>query len=636
MRTPAAGTATRTGKAIAETTATLLLCLAAIVGPLALGGTHPLAIAGLTVVMAVVISLWAIFQRPRPMQVAVPLACFILPWLQLVPLPDRLLGAIAPLSANAWKAAHAEMADAWGQVSMDPAETAAAARRGFLAVGTAAAVASLSLRPRHRNCLVAAMAVSGGVIWTLGLAFPVKLHSFLLLGAIGFQGPLMPGRTPLEPPPATAGFGFPEMVRVVGQQYAADSWVVGDGFGPYLVTNHFAGALTLTIPFLVAGWLVVSRRRLPPWLRHTVAASLFGGAAFTLGALVQSRAGTASFVLAMLVFTCFSAPAGRLRWLMAAATLGFLVIVAGFSAVLYGLFDGVGSLLPVRFQPQFAALQSDSRIAASRAAMRVFVSSPLVGTGLGTFGDLYPTMVRDGIPLYFAHNEYAQLLSETGVSGAAVAVILLVLLVTSALRCWEKSSDAERTLGAGAWAAVAGILLHSCFDWNLRVPANCFFTCIASGLALVSGATAVPQRLGTRPGGFECRAVAVALVLAAVVAAVFQIRDTASELTQRQIRSAIVAARRHAADPEAPSPQAALEAAVAAGERMTAWDPGDAQLAVALGQAYLHLASLPVPIDAANASIERAADAFRLARRNCAACRGLAEAQPFDLPREGE
>lgn len=620
--------ADRSGGNFAAVVATMLVCIGCIAAPLALGGTHHLAIAGLNAGMAIVVCLWAAFLRPNRLQLAMPLVVFAGALLQLIPLPDGLLVSLAPISAGAWTVAHEGEPDAWGRISIDPAETAAAARHGLLAMGTVATVYGLSLRSKYRNWIIGAMALSGAVIWTLGLVFPVQLNSFLLLGFFSFRGPLMPGRTPLEPPYATAAFGFPDPVQILGRQYLADSWIVGDGFGPYLITNHFAGALTLTIPMLAAAWLSVSRDRLPAWLRGGVAGVIFACAFATLALLVKSRAGAASFLLAAITFGCLIARPGPWRMIMSTVTIGYVAAIIGFIAVLFGPFHGIDRFFPERLQPAVTVLLTDGRVIACHVAERMFLASPLLGTGLGTYGDLYPRMVDDGTTSYFAHNEYAQLLAEAGIAGLLFLGAAAYLLVRSAVAFWRNAAHEDRILGAAAWAAVTGILMHSCFDWNLRVPANAFLACATTGLALAAGSKRSQQRERPRDADSGRSALAATFILVVLATAVFQARDSASDFVQRRLREAITSARRHAADPKAASPEQLLESAIAAGKHMTKWDPGDAQLDASLGQAYLHLAAMPMPMNDVDLAL-RSADAwFQTARRNCAVCRGIADPQP--------
>jgi len=625
VKSPRAAEPIPVGRHVAATIATAVVCLGCVAGPLALGGTHALAIAGLNAGMAIVTCLWAVFFHPSRLQLAIPLAVFLGALCQVIPLPDGLLVRLAPKSAAAWKVAHEGLPHSWGRISIDPAETAAAARHGLLAMGTAAAVCSLSRQPAHRGWIIASMGLSGATIWILGLLFPVEVNSFKLLGFIDFRGPLMPGRTPLEPPCATAAFGYPDLVHILGRQYFADSWIVGDGFGPYLITNHFAGALTLTIPMLAATWLVATRNRLPTWVRGMVVALLFTGAFATLALLVKSRAGTASFLLAATTFACFTSRAGAVRTILATVTIGYVAAVIGLVIVLFGPFHGIDRLFPARFQPAVTALLTDGRVVACHVAERLFLASPLVGTGLGTYGDLYPGMVSDGTTSYFAHNEYAQLLAEAGFAGLLFLIALLYLLVRSALVFWRNAPHEDRVPGAAAWAALAGILMHSCFDWNLRVPANAFLAWVTTGLALATGLPSSRGPQSPATGDPFRTALALALMLAVSAATALQFRDSASESVQRVLREAITAARRHAADPKSPSPQDFLVSAIANGKRMTKWDPGEARLAVALGQASLHLAALPMPMAEADEALDEAEAWFQMARRNCAMCRGIAE-----------
>lgn len=600
-----------------------------MLGPLALGGTHPIAIVLLDAVMTVAIVLWAYFFRPTCTRLLIPLMCMALPGLQLLPLPDRLLVVLAPVSAGAWKLVHAGMPNAWGRVSIDPAETVAAARHLFLSVGTVLAVADLAAWRPSRNWLMAALAASGIVISILGVAFPVRPNTFLLLGFIEFQGPLMPGRTPLLAPVATAGFGFPEAVQLADQCYFADSWIVGDGFGPYLVTNHFAGAMSLTIPFVVAGWLQVSRRHLGLVPRLAVGAGVIGATAGMLVCLAKSRAGTASFGMAALVFACLSLPSGWWRRAAVVVAGTYAAMIACLLAILFGPFENVDRVFPAVVQPRIAAILADGRVLATRVAERMFLASPVLGTGLGTYGDLYPTMTRDGIPLYFAHNEYTQLLAEAGIVGLVGLCCAAGILGMAAVSFWRSAGGTDRLVGAAAWAAVAGLAVHSCFDWNLRIPANSYLFCLAAGLALASPLPAAGLAGSDRSTTAVARGIAFLVMAAAGVAIGMSFRDAVSEIVQRDLRESIVLARRHAADPKAQSPGEPLRQAITAGERMAYWDPADAQLAVSLGQAYLHRAMLPLPIDDANACLASALAWFRQAKLNCPVCRGVAA--PPDL-----
>ena len=96
------------------------------------------------------------------------------------------------------------------------------------------------------------------------------------------------------------------------------------------------------------------------------------------------------------------------------------------------------------------------RLGIDRDGLRMFAHRPLIGWGLGTFPIVYPEF-RSFSTTFFvneAHNDYIQLLVETGAVGLALMLWFLVRFYRNAarkLRTWETSVN-----GAIALAAVLG------------------------------------------------------------------------------------------------------------------------------------------------------------------------------------
>lgn len=105
----------------------------------------------------------------------------------------------------------------------------------------------------------------------------------------------------------------------------------------------------------------------------------------------------------------------------------------------------------------------------------MFSRRPLLGWGLGTFPTVYPGY-RSFYTNEFvneAHNDYAQLLVESGVLGFGVMVWFLALLYRRGLptsRRWEFKWDGALSLAA--LLGCSGIVVHSFVDFNLQIPAN--------------------------------------------------------------------------------------------------------------------------------------------------------------------
>jgi O-antigen ligase len=121
-----------------------------------------------------------------------------------------------------------------------------------------------------------------------------------------------------------------------------------------------------------------------------------------------------------------------------------------------------------------------TRLSIDRDCLRMLLKKPFLGWGLGTFPIVYPEF-RSFYTTFFvnqAHNDYLQLLVETGLAGFAIALWFLALLFRGAarkLKDFTKSDGTETATGALTLAALlgcVGILVHSLFDFNLQIPAN--------------------------------------------------------------------------------------------------------------------------------------------------------------------
>ena len=611
---------------LAETAAATVLCAGAVGGPITLGATGPWPRLAVEAALALAIALWALARPRGPRTALMPLALTALICLQLLPLPDSLLGVVAPVANAAWKVAHAGLGQRWATISVDPAATATAIWRMFLILCTLAVVTDLSRHAWCRRAFTIALGLACVSIWVLGILFPFD-KSLVLLGFLDCRGPIEAEfwKTPLVPPIATNGSGNLDWVTVAGQRYATATWIAADGFGPYIYANHFAGAMCLTLPTLLGGALAIARNRLPAVVRTGLASIVFAAALWTVGVMATSRAGAGALLLGALVFASLILEAGWPRTV--ARTLAALcgLSLVAFMLAMYGAFSGIEKLFPVEIQPRIVALLSDGRTVAGRVAFRMFAASPLLGGGLGTFGELFPRFLRGDALLAYAHNDYAQWLAETGLVGAGIASAIVWQLLKGFIGFFKADDHRDRALLAGPWAGLAALSVHSFFDWNLHIPANALLACIVAGLAGASeGGDSQPivAKAGLK-GALSRRWPGFVLATVCLFAVVVLIRDAMSETTQRRLREAIVAARLQAtAATQAPAGPV-LRAAIDAGEQMARWDSRNAQLAVLIGQALLHLSAEQQPIDDASSQRAAADRWFATARANCAVCQGL-------------
>ena len=116
----------------------------------------------------------------------------------------------------------------------------------------------------------------------------------------------------------------------------------------------------------------------------------------------------------------------------------------------------------------------------------MFAKRPIAGWGLGTFPTVYPSYRSFYTNLFInaAHNDYAQLLVETGLLGFGLMLWFVVCLFRNGIptsRRWEFQWDAA--VSFAALLGCTGILFHSFVDFNLQMPANAALFYLLCGLA---------------------------------------------------------------------------------------------------------------------------------------------------------
>ncbi len=238
-------------------------------------------------------------------------------------------------------------------------------------------------------------------------------------------------------------------------------------YGPYVNHNHYAGLMEMLVPIpLVFAFSRYAHGR-ERWIAAS-AAAFMGATIFLSG----SRGGMISFALQVAVFLYFLArekAARRTALLMAA----FLVISLASIAWIGG--SEVTARLSTISTSKHSDISNDIRFQINRDALHMFRQRPILGWGLGTFETVYPQFrsFYTNLLVDKAHNDYLQLLSETGLIGFAIMLWFLISTFRRALpkiRNWP--SDVNGAITLAAVLGITGILAHSFVDFNLEIPAN--------------------------------------------------------------------------------------------------------------------------------------------------------------------
>ena len=124
---------------------------------------------------------------------------------------------------------------------------------------------------------------------------------------------------------------------------------------------------------------------------------------------------------------------------------------------------------------------NNGRMSLWKAAVKIYDTQKLRGTGAGTYQQYYPRYRTEGLYVVDAHSLYLQSLSELGLVGLAL-ILLVVLGVLAGLAARIRGRD--RALYAALFAVALAWAVHQAFDWDWQMPAVTLGLFILAGLAL--------------------------------------------------------------------------------------------------------------------------------------------------------
>jgi O-antigen ligase len=249
----------------------------------------------------------------------------------------------------------------------------------------------------------------------------------------------------------------------------------GSPFGPYVNRDDFAGFVELIAPLGLALLFFRAVRR-----EHFPLVLLFTLVPIGAAILSASRGGITGlfFELILLAFLARARHVGK-KQLAGIVALG---LIAGTFIVWLGVSEAIH-----RFEQLPAELGPDSRISMYQDTWHIFLHHPWVGTGWGTLIAVFPRYSSFYIPhtiVDHAHNDYLELLADTGIMGGLCGLAFIVLLFWRGLKNVQAAERRlPRAIFSGSLVACAGMLLHSLVDFNLHIPANALIFLLLGALA---------------------------------------------------------------------------------------------------------------------------------------------------------
>jgi O-antigen ligase len=249
-------------------------------------------------------------------------------------------------------------------------------------------------------------------------------------------------------------------------------------FGPYVNHNHYAGLMEMLAPFPLV--LSMMEELTPPKRVLLAFAGVFmAGTIF----LSLSRGGMTAFGCEVVFL------AGVLWWKNASRRSAAILAAACLLILMFLVWLGGKNLVErfVSFKTDDASYHT--RIQIARDSIPMIEARPVMGWGLGTFTTVYPRYRSFYADVFInaAHNDYVQVLAETGALGfAAVLGFLAVLYLRGFRKLRGSRLDLAQAATLAALLGITGILVHSFVDFNLQIPANAAMFYVLAAIAAAS------------------------------------------------------------------------------------------------------------------------------------------------------
>ena len=262
-----------------------------------------------------------------------------------------------------------------------------------------------------------------------------------------------------------------------------------DVTGTYINRNHFAGLMEMGLLLaasysaglslrkkkreILSGQKASLRQKLSKYLSgeqrfNKRAFILFTGAVMGIGLVFSaSRGGMLAVAGALLCM-------GLLFMLRKShRRKGFILLFLFLITSVYALY--IGAEYPLgRFKDFYASFETRARY--TQRTMDMFEDYKLTGVGLGNFQYAYPKYQAPEdkkVFLRYAHNDWAQFLTEAGIIGFCLLLAGIFYYIYRILRLWRKRTDPFAIcLGIAPLAVITAMAIHSYSDFNLHIPAN--------------------------------------------------------------------------------------------------------------------------------------------------------------------
>ena len=241
--------------------------------------------------------------------------------------------------------------------------------------------------------------------------------------------------------------------------------------GTFVNKNHYATLLAMALPLLIfrsAGQFSFFSSG-----NASALSNAWWGVvtAFVAAALVASLSRVG--VLAGGIAAMLAVAACPLREHLRSRKVLFAALAMVALAIALALMTGLGALLRSVTQGGLGDAASSRSLMNTHTWTGIAAFFP-VGAGLGSYAVAFQRFQTPSLLGFveYAHNDYLQLLFETGLIGVVILMLLAVAAAKGARNLWRSlDNQAPRSPAIACFLGALAFAIHACFDFPAHIPA---------------------------------------------------------------------------------------------------------------------------------------------------------------------
>ncbi len=259
-------------------------------------------------------------------------------------------------------------------------------------------------------------------------------------------------------------------------------------FSTFINANHFASFIGMVVLLLLGRFLYLNAKYSVSGERKHQEEKIF-----LLFVLVVSSAGLfvslcrgGCVIFTLSIFIFYQVILGGEKKKHSGILITLFMVSTAVMLLWIGL-EPILAELSTLLKPSDDVSLSSRLILWQASFLKLFLTHPLLGTGLGTFQYAFPAVQPANLygSWRHAHNDWLEFLLETGIAGFLLVLAVIFLFLREV---WPVRSNAVdpylKYNGAGALAAIFYMLMMELYDFPLRTTACAVYFAVIAALAL--------------------------------------------------------------------------------------------------------------------------------------------------------